>query len=139
MIDVDVEDQHGLKRVSVHVDDTELNHKPYLGGFRNKKTQQLYHHAMVQTCQFGRKQKATSEVFCRDSQTVDVKSCGTQSLREAATQMDRPELLLDASYDRILVAGKCSWEISLIYEKKTVKNDSYGQNLQTSEKNRNWE
>lgn len=111
MIDVDVEDQHGLKRISVHVDDTELNHKPYLGGFRNKHTQQLYHHATVQTCLSGKKQTATSEVYCRDSQTVDVKSCGSQSLREVATQMSRPGLLLDTSYDRIVEAGKDTQQV----------------------------
>ncbi|GMH42342.1 hypothetical protein BSKO_10261 [Bryopsis sp. KO-2023] len=118
MIDVDLVDFHGTKRVSVLIDWTQQYEKLYLGGYHNKKTRQIYHHAVTQTSLGNKGGDVRKDIVCRDTQTVDVKTRGTQSLREAATQMDRPGLVLSDSNDRVVVAGE--YECSDVKHAKRV-------------------
>lgn len=108
VIDVDVEEQKGLTRIHVRVDQSQMYEKLFIGGFQNKATGQVYHHAVTQTEPgFLGKQSILKTLYSRDCQTLDLKSCGTQSLRESATQMDRPGLLENKDNDYILEAGRC--------------------------------
>ena len=79
----------------------DLHHKTkmaYFGGFRNKKTGAVYLHASMQT-----DRRPTTYVpdakLTRETQTFEMKTRSTQLVREASTQMARPDLLLDESND----------------------------------------
>jgi len=81
----------------------EEKRKPYLGGFRNKKTGLVYHHASSQTT-FERANKwdNMAERFTRETQTVDTVTRSQQTVRETATQMKRHDLYIDESKDRVI-------------------------------------
>lgn len=67
--------------------------KPYLGGFRNKHTDQIYHHADTQTLVHRSYVAATkAKKFHRDSQTTNVVTRSNQTTREHGTQMTRKDL-----------------------------------------------
>lgn len=77
--------------------------KPFLGGFRNKKSQATYHNATTQTqVERAVKYDFTNKVT-RTTQTQGVtRSCQTR--RECFTQMSRPDLVVSETYDRVVVA-----------------------------------
>jgi len=99
LIDVEVEQAQGsqpkLVQVAISV---ELDDKTYFGGFRNKKSGTIYHHACTQT---PRKAKYTQEdrKYSRETQTYQMKSSSIQSKREASTQMDRTGIHLNEEAD----------------------------------------
>lgn len=116
-----------LLHVVMDVSALKAPNKPYLGGFKHKQQGTVYHHASIQTPQDqsqgkkGRRQQqgtapgqvqqqrqqqqegAGGEVgakLTRQTQTVKETSCSSQTVREAATQMARSDLLVDCSKDK---------------------------------------
>jgi hypothetical protein len=94
-----------LKRVVVvSVDRGDAAPKRYLGGYRHKQTGAVYHHAGTQTPKAAAASTA-HKLRSRDCQTTTVKTRGVQNVREACTQMARPDVLLDESEDRVVLPG----------------------------------
>jgi hypothetical protein len=84
-------------------------HKPFLGGFRDKRTQLEYHDAYTQACLDPRPQpwELAPPKFSRDTQTssaiTDPVSRSTQSKREGAAQTAVRGLHQSTTGDRVLV------------------------------------
>ena len=101
----------------------EENRKLYLGGYRNKKTGVVYHHASCQTT-FERANKWDDmpERFTRETQTVDVITRSQQTVRETATQMKRRDLYIDESKDKEIAPQSyfSSDELAQLREEKTL-------------------
>lgn len=78
-------DDSTYKDVVVEIERT-TRKKPFLGGYRHKKTSVEYHHASAQTMQ---KPRAPSGVErnCRDTQTVEQHHRPQQTTNDMATQM----------------------------------------------------
>lgn len=104
-IEVTVYDDYGEPTGRIYVEvERDLDRKLYLGGFRNKRTGQEYHHVGCQTL-FERRSKwdGKAERFTRETQTVDVRTRSIQTIREAGTQMARRDLYIDNSRDKTLL------------------------------------
>jgi len=84
--------------LTVPIDVTQVKKLPYLGGFRNKRTGVEYMHAAMQTDKKPTEWKKDFK-FTRETQTQDQRSRTLQTKREASTQMQRPDLLIDESRD----------------------------------------
>lgn len=79
--------------------------KKYLGGYRNKKTGHVYHHGATQTPTENKKAlKDVSRLRNRETQTYEERTLSVQPYREAGTQMERVDLLLDTRRDVSKVA-----------------------------------
>ena len=77
--------------------------KPFLGGFKHKRTPAVYHNATTQCSTETTAVRDMSGKLSRTTQTQGVtRSCQTQ--RECGTQMRRPDLIVDETYDRVVVA-----------------------------------
>eukprot|EP00877_Chromochloris_zofingiensis_P012709 jgi/Chrzof1/7692/Cz02g33050.t1 len=102
-IDVEVDCGPGVPCRLIHVvmDVSTLAPKPYLGGYKHKQTGAVYHHTATQTPK-APKPVNTDGKLCRQTQTVDIADTSAQTLREMATQMQRPGILIDESGDRIM-------------------------------------
>ena len=88
----------GEERAVVTVDVAKCTtRKPYLGGYRHKKTGKVYHHASCQSAEFGLlpQRKNVECLRNRDTQTYETKTRSVQSNREYGTQMKREDLLMD--------------------------------------------
>lgn len=84
-----------------------MDRKLYLGGYRNKKTGQIYHHASTQTARRPPKDWETRPPrFHRDTQTHMRKSRSTQSMRETGTQMARKGVYVDETKDKVITTGE---------------------------------
>jgi len=120
-VEVDFEDGSEPRIIQVFVENVQKGQMPWLGGFRNKRTNVNYLHA---TCQTDRKPKVYEKdrQFSRDTQTYEVKMRTQQSVRDAGTQMARPDLLLDDNMDREMLSGRymTSEEHHLLRVKKTI-------------------
>ncbi|KAF4315652.1 hypothetical protein JM18_008933 [Phytophthora kernoviae] len=79
-------------------------HKPYLGGFRHRKTQQQFHHASTQTILSRARRNMGPVRFHRETQTQELATRSLQTHRESGTQMTRRDLKLDEAYDRHVTA-----------------------------------
>lgn len=79
--------------------------KPYLGGYRHKKTSVEYHHASAQTMQ---KQRVLSNVprFCRDTQTVEQRHRVQQTTNETSTQMTQIGIYVSNLPDKLIPPGR---------------------------------
>ena len=79
--------------------------KPYLGGYRHKKTGVLYHHATAQTI---KKQPPPSQIpkNCRDTQTVQQRHRVQQTTNDISTQMTGIGVFVSNMEDKLLVPGK---------------------------------
>lgn len=125
VLEVEIDQGGSTKVVTVLVDPSQKDRKKYLGGFRreppaatcalhrpradppgaaslscrNKKTGVVYHHASSQTTRVPKYTEADRKLT-RETQTVKVKLHSMQALRDAATQMPRPDCVIDASRDR---------------------------------------
>lgn len=89
-------------RVPVLIERDETR-KLYLGGYRNKRTGAVYHHAGCQTTfERANKWEGMPERFTRQTQTVDLVTRAAQTIREAGTQMKRRDLYIDESRDKEL-------------------------------------
>lgn len=106
-IDVEMEQGPGLpyKMVSVLLDSSQLTPKPYLGGYKNKRTGAIYHHAVTQTPR-APKYAGAAPKRERTTQTVKSQQRSGQTVREAATQMERPGVVIDTAGDVDRVPGK---------------------------------
>ena len=84
----------------------DVQRKRYLGGYRNRKTSLLYHHASSQT-EFDRRRpwEGQAEKNHRTTQTAVEKTRSCNTLREGGTQMAKPGLHLDNAADRVKVPG----------------------------------
>ena len=72
--------------------------KPFLGGFRSRKTAVEYHHASSQTDPPARQAPADGDAhvkFHRETQTAVQQTRSQQAMREAGTQMPRGHLLAE--------------------------------------------
>ncbi|KAJ8611321.1 hypothetical protein CTAYLR_006611 [Chrysophaeum taylorii] len=87
----------------VHVE-KERAAKPYLGGYRHKKTGVVYHHASSQSVEHSLipPRKNVEWLRNRDAQTYETKTRSAQSYREFGTQMAREDLHMDHAGDREL-------------------------------------
>lgn len=122
-LDVEVDCGPGLPckllHVTMDVSALEASTKPFLGGFKHKQAGTVYHHASIQAAQEGpsqqpkgrkqqhgrlqQEQQGMSEAgqkLTRETQTIKESTCSCQTVREAATQMAAPGLLLDCTGDR---------------------------------------
>ncbi len=93
-------DGNAFRVITVDVErPAEDSKKPFLGGFRHKKTALVYHHAAVQTIST-RQPPAPKPKNERSVQTQILESKTIQTNREAGTQMNRPGLWIDDARDR---------------------------------------
>lgn len=97
--------------------------KPYIGGYRNKKSGAVYYHASAQT-HVERKNKWDDKEprFSRETQTMKVKTRSQQTCRETSTQMARPDLYIDDSGDTEIVANTyfTAAELAALKLEKTI-------------------
>ena len=81
--------------------------KPYLGGYRHRKTKKVYHHAATQTENKSKSAKREKEMKCMQVQTRPETSIELQTTQEKATQMPRLGLYVLKQEDReIFYSGK---------------------------------
>lgn len=99
VLDVEVESEGATRLVQVVIDGSQMDRKKYLGGYRNKKTGATFHHASSQTTRVARWTEADRKLT-RETQTVKVQLRSMQAVREAGTQMPRPDLVVDGARDR---------------------------------------
>ncbi len=107
VVDVQVDQGPGLphRMIRVLIDLTQADAKPYLGGMRNKRTGAVYHHAFTQTPKAPRYAGVEPKLE-RQTQTVKISTRTQQTVREAATQMERPGVVVDTTHDRERTPGK---------------------------------
>ncbi|KAL4177740.1 hypothetical protein KRP22_002670 [Phytophthora ramorum] len=79
-------------------------HKPFLGGFKHRKTQQHFHHASTQTILSRARRNMGPPRFHRETQTQLLVTRSLQTHRESGTQMSRRDVKLDESFDRHVTA-----------------------------------
>jgi len=94
--------------------------KPYLGGYRNKKTAKVYHHAGTQTPTEVKKTKDTNHLRTRDTQTYEVRSVSMATYRESGTQMQRVDLSIDEKRDSVVMARQYFTSDQLMAKKKVM-------------------
>mmetsp|Transcript_22967 Transcript_22967/g.38300 ORF Transcript_22967/g.38300 Transcript_22967/m.38300 type:complete len:425 (-) Transcript_22967:2216-3490(-) len=93
--------------------------KKYLGGFRNKITGQVYHHASSQTPTDQKKvTKDYSNLRTRETQTSETRTLSVQPNRESGTQMERIDLRIDNKRDREMTARTYFTADELLLKKK---------------------
>ena len=81
--------------------------KSYYGGYRNKITGKIYHHANSQTPTDSKKTiKDTSHLRSRDTQTFENRTLSIQPGREYGTQMERIDIRLDSKNDKVITSKK---------------------------------
>lgn len=99
-----ITDENQSKDVVVEIERA-TRKKPYLGGYRHKKTGVLYHHATAQTV---KKQPPPSQVpkNCRDTQTVQQRHRVQQTTNDTSTQMTGIGVFVSNMEDKLMVPGK---------------------------------
>ena len=82
-----------------------MRKKPFLGGYKHKKTSFEFHHASAQTSQ---KQKSGSKVekYCRDTQTSQQRNNFQQTTNSTSTQMTKIGVFVANLPDKLMVPGK---------------------------------
>lgn len=90
----------------VEVDQTQQETKPYFGGYRSTLTGTVFHHASTQA-KSGlslrqRRPEGTPIRYKRETQKKEWITRSTQTKREAATQMQRKDLVLDKPADVVV-------------------------------------
>ena len=80
-------------------------HKPFVGGFKSRKTGRRYHHAGVQHPFKPRYKNKENMSISRNTQTVHTSNAQQQTTRDTAQQMKRSDLLLDESNDKSIKIG----------------------------------
>jgi len=92
-------------RMPVAMQKALVGSKPYVGGYRHKKTGLLYHHAGSQTAAGMDRRDGwvnPESKSHRDTQTYETKTRSIMTGREMGTQMARKDVLLDESRDLVL-------------------------------------
>lgn len=92
------------KDVVVEIERT-TRKKPFLGGYRHKKTSIEYHHASAQTMQKPRPPSGI-EKYCRDTQTVEQHHRVQQTTNDTATQMTGIGVYVSNMEDKLLTPNK---------------------------------
>lgn len=82
-----------------------MHKKPFLGGYRHKKTNIEFHHAACQTVQKPRP-PANVERFCRDTQTSQQRNMVQQTTNNTSTQMTKIGVYVSNMTDKLIVPGK---------------------------------
>ncbi|KAG7380226.1 hypothetical protein PHYPSEUDO_007612 [Phytophthora pseudosyringae] len=93
------EETDSTSTISVGIDKF-TGHKPFLGGFKHRKTQQHFHHASTQTILSRARRNMGPVRFHRETQTQELATRSLQTHRESGTQMSRGDLKLDEAFDR---------------------------------------
>jgi len=120
-IDVDVHFDNGQASRRIRVAITkEERAKRYLGGYRNRKTNIVYHHGSTQTIPERKDYGDVSNKNHRETQTYLVKTRSQQTTREGGTQMSRPDLYMDHSGDRE-ISARPYFNSELLAELRLVK------------------
>ena len=96
---VPAEDE-SYKDVVVEIERT-TRKKPYLGGYRHKKTSVEYHHASAQTMQKPRPPSLIDR-YCRDTQTVEQRHRVQQTTNETSTQMTKIGVFVSNAQDKLI-------------------------------------
>lgn len=78
--------------------------KAFLGGFRRKVSGIVYHHAWTQTVRRRRKEGVIK--YERETQTKVWTTRSQQTTRESGTQMDRKDMIIDHSNDRVITSSQ---------------------------------
>ena len=99
-IEVKVESDQGDYIFPVAIQKAETSSKKYLGGFRNKVTGNMFHHASSNTPVIKKELKDMSNLRTRETQTSELRTLSTQSYRECGTQMERIDVRVDNKNDR---------------------------------------
>lgn len=93
--------------------------KKYLGGYRNKQTGFIYHHASSQTPTDQKKAiKDYSNLRTRETQTSETRTISVQPNRETGTQMERIDLRIDNKRDRVMYPRTYFTADELLLKKK---------------------
>lgn len=79
--------------------------KPYLGGYKHKKTSIEYHNASAQTV---KKTPPPSNIpkHCRDTQTVEQRHRVQQTFNDTSTQMTKIGVYVSNMPDKLMTPGK---------------------------------
>lgn len=102
--------------------------KAYLGGFRNKQSGQIYHHANSQTPIDNKKQKKINNTAkSRETQTYETRTLSVQPYRESGTQMERSDLRIDNKDDKVMYSKSyfTSEELLHLKKEKTIEIQRY--------------
>ena len=92
------------RTVRVAIDSAGSHAKPrFVGGYRDTRDGTKYHHAQIQTER--RRPIERAEKFTTETQTYELRSRRTETVREQSTQMVRPDLVLDESRDVTVRVG----------------------------------
>ena len=97
-------DDSTYKDVVVEIERT-TRKKPFLGGYRHKKTSIEYHHASAQTMQ---KPRAPSNVDrnCRDTHTVEQHHFVQHTTNDMSTQMTGIGVFVSNMEDKLIIPKK---------------------------------
>jgi gamma-glutamylcyclotransferase (GGCT)/AIG2-like uncharacterized protein YtfP len=79
--------------------------KPFLGGYRHKKSNIEYHHASAQTVAKPRPSN-NLERNCRDTQTVQQRHRFQQTTSDTSTQMTKIGVYVANMEDKLIIPGK---------------------------------
>ncbi|KAI5646936.1 IQ and ubiquitin-like domain-containing protein [Phthorimaea operculella] len=90
-----------VKHVNVEIFNDPMK-KPYLGGYKNKKTGQIFHHAYTQTPQKPERLPPEKK-NCRDTQTAEEREKLYDTPYSRATQMSCPQAYIPNVTDRVVV------------------------------------
>lgn len=93
--------------------------KSYLGGYRNKKSGAVYHHASTQTPTDPNKGiRDASNLKTRDTQTTETRTLSLQTIREAGTQMEREDVRISTRRDTVKISRRYITADQVMTEKK---------------------
>ncbi|XP_063541661.1 IQ and ubiquitin-like domain-containing protein [Cydia strobilella] len=101
ILSVNVRFGNTVKKVNVEVFSLPMK-KPYLGGYKNIHTGQIYHHAYTQTPQKPEKLPPEKK-NCRDTQTAEEREKIFDTSYSRATQMNSTQAYIPNVTDRIVV------------------------------------
>ncbi|XP_064632189.1 IQ motif and ubiquitin-like domain-containing protein isoform X2 [Lineus longissimus] len=105
VISVKVQGDDGeYKDVVVEIERS-VRKKPYLGGYRHKKTSVEFHHASAQTMAKPRPSN-NLERNCRDTQTVQQRHRVQQTKSDTSTQMTKIGVYVSNMEDKLVIPGK---------------------------------
>jgi hypothetical protein len=100
-VDNMIEEDHTYHTISVEIEKFQ-GKKAYLGGFRHRKSEQIFHHATTQTYETRARRHFLIPRSHRDTQTQVLVTKTQQTIRESGTQMARQDLRLDDTKDRLV-------------------------------------
>lgn len=105
VITVRVQTEEGIYKDVVVEIERATRKKPYLGGYKHKKTSIEYHNASAQTM---KKTPPPSNIpkHCRDTQTVEQRHRIQQTFNDTSTQMTKIGVYVSNMPDKLMTPGK---------------------------------